>query len=256
MSNSPLDPDYEKHESTGDRDDRHLESFQEMNSYLRANPWPRRPSALPSSRQYSCDSTTSTLVEEEPRHPPYNLVPQQHQPLANFTNPSHTPINTFCFNAIPNGLPKVPIRRQHAPLKTRIPLPQRRQRPLSTSCEPCCYFPSPGPDQQKKLVRHRRTDNHIDRVTGVSRDREIEEDVQEELDVGMDEGKAKQVRFPCTLPLIDGSACTKTFNRKDNLRQHCKRKHPEEGDDGEGDGGVRVKRRRVIEVLDRQVDWR
>jgi len=241
MSSSPVSHnDYrgEQHESTGDEDSRlRFESFQEMKTYLRAHPQPRRPWGLASSRQHSYDSTTSTLVEQEP----ILANSQQEQPLAKCTHNSHSPSNPFSFNDTPNTLPKVPISR-HRPIPTiTVALRQRRRGLPSTSCKPCDYNPSPGPDQQKKLSRHMITRKHR-RRTCVSRARERDEYLQQgQVEIDGEGTEIREIRYSCTGLLLDGSTCTKTFNRKDNLRQHCKRKHPEEEDENTSE----VKRRRV-----------
>lgn len=109
---------------------------------------------------------------------------------------------------------------------------------------PCGFYPSPGADQQKKLTKHRITTKHRNLTTTMPRERkQLDDDIQEEWQFDMDgEGaNEEEVRYPCTGLLDDGSTCPKKFSRKDNMRQHFKRKHPEEREDGR-----EVKKRRVM----------
>ncbi|KAK0636429.1 hypothetical protein B0T17DRAFT_519135 [Bombardia bombarda] len=92
-----------------------------------------------------------------------------------------------------------------------IPKPRRlsvksSESPEAVCCMACNFFPSRGPDQMKKIRKHRLSRKHRRISTGVQTTKD------EEL-------------FPCLHRNEDGSTCSAVYNRRDNLRGHQRKKH-------------------------------
>ncbi|KAK3986721.1 hypothetical protein QBC44DRAFT_132813 [Cladorrhinum sp. PSN332] len=83
------------------------------------------------------------------------------------------------------------------PIKTKQTKTTRKiaQVQVPTKCQPCDFQPAPGPDQRKKMERHMKTARHRK---------------------NFGEKEKNPEKFQC-------KKCRKTFNRRDNFRQHTKR---------------------------------
>ncbi|KAK3325931.1 hypothetical protein B0H66DRAFT_549782 [Apodospora peruviana] len=220
-----------------------------MNTYFRQGLTRLTRPASPFSRQHSWDSTASTLLPSDDNDD--NVTTVDEPPPDN----SKDSFRHYHYAGIPEATPaiinlpsarKVAIDRQQQPtttnLRRRHPA-ARTKPPVIVRCEACDFNPDPGPDQQKKLARHNLTRKHRQKITGRSPCSISLKEIPEDEGEDAEKTEEEEERFQCTFSFEDGSVCEKSFNRKDNLQQHVKRKH-------ESDGGAEmrhraVKRRRV-----------
>ncbi|KAK4189137.1 hypothetical protein QBC35DRAFT_472977 [Podospora australis] len=132
-----------------------------------------------------------------------SIVPKA--PLAYFPQATWEPMTTAIANPIlPAPLPveepdaEQPLVHTAPPDFLAVPGPGQgppmSERRDSVCCRPCRFFPEDGPDQRKKIARHKRTARHC-KTTG------------QEPEMANS--------FQC-------HTCRKIYNRRDNLTQHVK----------------------------------
>ena len=145
--------------------------FQAHSSPPRHQSQPR----IPHGRRHSYDSTTSTVLDV--------AMADEAQPTSAMETADD--LDDFSVSSLPS--------QQNLAQDSPTALTRARRR--SFCCHTCSFFPADGPDQRKKMERHKLTNKH-------------------RTNIGDEAGEAEQ--FGCTF-------CGSTFNRRDNLRQHLKK---------------------------------
>ncbi|KAK4114639.1 hypothetical protein N656DRAFT_776812 [Canariomyces notabilis] len=126
-------------------------------------------------RQNSWNSTASTVLDvvlpgEDP-----GVVPEG----------TSTPSATHAASDLPS--------QQRVAARNKTPSRLKRAQRELMGCGPCNFFPAKGPDQRKKLEKHKKTDKHRRKTNQL--------------------GAGERFRCP---------SCPKSYNRRDNMREHHK----------------------------------